>query len=122
VYASVAHSDTRVAVIVASRPVGIDVEARRTLRDPRAAAALLHLPIEGDDSDRVLRAWTLNEARVKSGSAMPDHAWTASWERCQLAVIGVVNPPLTGVFDIMTGNYNRAELRWQRHDRVVDRL
>jgi len=122
VYASVAHSDTTVAVIVASQPVGIDVEASRTLRDPRAAAALLRVPCERADSDSVLHAWTLNEARLKLGPRMPDRGWSASWEHCQLAVIGVVNPPLSDVFDVMTGNYNPAELRWQRHERAVDRM
>jgi hypothetical protein len=122
VYASIAHSGTTVAVVVAGEPVGIDVETTRALRDPRAAAALLGLPLEGDDSDSVLRAWVLNEAQYKLGSVMPGHAWSASWESCQLAVIGVVNPPLSGVFEIATGNYNLAELRWQRHDCVADRM
>ena len=55
----------------------------------------------------------LSEARLKAGPHAHSGAWSASWEGCQLAVMGAVIPPLTSVFETTTGTYNAAELRWE---------
>lgn len=113
-YASIAHSANAVAVIVASEPVGIDLESMQTVRDPRAAAALLGLPLNvAGDSACVLRAWVAAEARLKAGPHASVHTWRSTWDHCQLAVAGIANPPLTGVFQVMTGTYNAAEVQWE---------
>ncbi len=112
-YASIAHSENLVAVIVASDPVGVDLESMRPTRDPRAAAELLRLPADqAVDATVVLRAWVIAEARLKAGPQARDRMWLSTWEGCQLAVAGNPKPPLTGVFDGMTGIYNPTELQW----------
>jgi hypothetical protein len=119
VYASIAHSQQTVAVVIADAPVGVDAEERRTLRDPRAAAASMGVAPAAVDSGSVLGAWVLSEARLKAGP-YARASWSASWEGCQLAVSGVVIPPLTGVFETMAGTYNPAELRWENASVVHD--
>ena len=114
VYTSIAHSANAVAVIVAGEPVGVDLESERALRDPRAAAALMDWPPGvAHDSVSVLRAWVAAEARLKAGERALAQVWCTTWDRCALAVAGIANPPLTGVFDVMTGTYNAAELQWE---------
>lgn len=113
-YASIAHSANAVAVIVAGEPVGVDLESARTLRDPRAAAALMDLPAGvAGDSASVLRAWVTAEARLKAGPRALTRVWLSLWDNCQLAVAGITNSPLSGVFDVMTGTYNAVELQWE---------
>lgn len=113
-YASIAHSATAVAVIVAGVRIGVDLESMRPLRDPRAAAAMLGLPAESaEDAASVLRAWVAAEAGLKAGPDACSQVWQATWDRCQLAVAGAAKPPLTGVFDGITGIYNAVELPWE---------
>ena len=111
-YASIAHSENLVAVIVADDPVGVDLESIRPTRDPRAAAQLLGLADQAGDAAAVLRAWVMAEARLKAGPQARARMWLTTWEGCQLAVAGNPAPPLTGVLDRMTGIYNAAELQW----------
>lgn len=113
VHASIAHSHRTVAIVIAGAPIGVDAEELRTLRDPREAAASMGVTSVLADSRSVLRAWVLSEARLKAGPHAHSGAWSASWEGCQLAVMGAVIPPLTSVFETMTGTYNAAELRWE---------
>ncbi len=113
-FASIAHSANAVAVIVAGLPVGVDLESMQSLRDPRAAAAMLGLPPDGvQDSGAVLRAWVAAEARMKAGPDAHSQVWRTRWARCQLAVAGAANQPLTGVLDGITGIYNAVELEWE---------
>ncbi len=113
-YASIAHSADAGAVIVAREPVGVDIESIRTLRDARAAAALMGMPATAaNDSASVLRAWVAAEARLKAGRRALADVWYAVWEGCHLAAAGVATPPLTGVFDLITGTYNPVELQWE---------
>jgi len=114
-YASIAHSENAVAVVIAGVPVGVDLEPMRRLRAPSAAAAMLGLAASDIDHDTgsVLRAWVAAEARLKAGSRACAPVWRSTWECCQLAVAGTVNPPLTGAFDTMTGIYNASELKWE---------
>ncbi|MDQ3446588.1 MAG: hypothetical protein M3496_10520 [Pseudomonadota bacterium] len=113
-FASIAHSASAVAVVVAGLPVGVDLESMQPLRDPRAAAAMLGLPAEGaQDAGAVLRAWVAAEARVKAGPEALAQVWRTRWERCQLAVAGAANQPLTRVLDGITGIYNAVELEWE---------
>ena len=113
VHASIAHSHRTVAIVIAGAPIGVDAEELRTLRDPREAAASMGVTPVVADSRSVLRAWVLSEARLKAGPDAHSGAWSASWEGCQLAVMGTVIPPLTSVFETTTGTYNAAELRWE---------
>jgi hypothetical protein len=113
VYASIAHSANSVAVVVAGARVGVDLESMRTVRDTRAAAAMLGLAEGTDDTASVLRAWVVAEARLKAGPQAHAPVWRSTWDRCQLAVAGTANPPVTGVFDAMTATYNTAELQWE---------
>ena len=113
-FASIAHSANAVAVVVAEVPVGVDLESMQPLRDPRAAAAMLGLsPGSAEDAGSVLRAWVAAEARVKAGREALAQVWLTLWERCQLAVAGAANQPLTGVLDGITGIYNAVELEWE---------
>jgi hypothetical protein len=112
-HASIAHSERTVAVVIAGARVGVDAEELRPLRDPREAAALMGVASAVSDSRSILRAWVLSEARLKAGPDAHSGAWSASWEGCQLAVSGVVIPPVTDVFETMTGTYNAAGLRWE---------
>ncbi len=113
-YISVAHSANTVVAIVASGPVGVDLESMQAMRDPRAAAALLGMPADSaNDSDSVLRAWVAAEARLKAGQRALPYIWRSTWDNCQLAVAGIATPPLTGVFEAVTGTYNAAELQWE---------
>jgi len=112
-YASIAHSANAVAVVVAGARVGVDLESMRPVRDTRAAAAMLGLAEGPHDTASVLRAWVVAEARLKAGPQARAQVWRSTWDRCQLAVAGTANPPVTGVFDAMTGTYNTAELRWE---------
>ena len=110
----IAHSANAVAVVVAGLPVGVDLESMQPLRDPRAAAAMLGLPAEGaQDAGAILRAWVAAEARVKAGPEALAQVWLTPWERCQIAVAGAANQPLTGVLDGITGIYNAVELEWE---------
>jgi hypothetical protein len=113
VYASIAHSANSVAVVVASARVGVDLESMRPVRDTRGAAAMLGLTEGTHDTASVLRAWVVAEARLKAGPQARAQVWRSTWDRCQLAVAGTANPPVTGVFDAMTGTYNTAELQWE---------
>jgi hypothetical protein len=114
VYASIAHRANAVAVVVADAPVGVDLELTQSVRDTRAAAAMLGLAADGaHDTASVLRAWVVAEARLKAGPEACARVWRSTWDRCQLAVAGTANPPLSGVFDAMTGTYNAAELQWE---------
>lgn len=114
VFVSIAHRAQSVAVIVAGMAVGVDIESDHRLRDPRAAAQMLGLAATGvDDTAAVLRAWVAAEARLKAGPDAAAPAWRSTWTDCQLAVAGIANPPLTGVFDAITGTYNPAELHWE---------
>ena len=113
-HASIAHSETSVAVVVAGVPIGVDLESMQPMRDPRAAARVLGLPADqSHDAQSVLRAWVIAEARLKAGPQANAAVWLTAWHGCQLAVAGIPNPPLTGVFDAMTGIYNAAELPWE---------
>jgi phosphopantetheinyl transferase len=113
VYASIAHSEDAVAVIVAGDPVGVDVESISHRRDLKAAAAMLDLSAaEAATPDAVLRAWVTAEARLKAGQNASPQVWLCNWQSCQVAAAGVASPPLTGVFDAMTGIYNVAEFEW----------
>lgn len=114
VFASIAHSANAVAVAIADLPVGVDLERMQVSREPRAAAAMLGLA-DGDaqDPDSVLRAWVAAEARMKAGRDAHAQVWRTRWERCQLAVAGAANQPLTGVLDGITGIYNAVELEWE---------
>lgn len=113
-FASIAHSASSVAVVLAGVPIGVDLEHMQRLRDPRAAAALLGLAAaDAGDPDTVLRAWVVGEARMKAGPDAVSQVWRAPWERCQLAVAGAANQPLTGVLDGSTGIYNAVELEWE---------
>lgn len=111
---SIAHSAGAVAAIVApgTPPIGIDIEAARTLRDPPAAAAWLGMSDPAVDSEQVLTAWVAAEAVVKAGLDRPGAHWQSRWQDYLIAVAGVAQTPQTLVFDAMTGTYNRAELRW----------
>ena len=113
VYASIAHSANSVAVVVAGARVGVDLESMRPVRDTRAAAAMLGLSEGTHDTASVLRAWVVAEARLKAGPQAHAQVWRSTWDRCQLAVAGTANPPVTGVFDAITGTYNTAELQWE---------
>jgi len=112
IYASIAHSEGSVAVIVASDPVGIDLESMSRVRDLEGAAAMLDLTAEQATPDAVLRAWVTAEARLKAGQSAIPQVWLSRWQGCQLAVAGISNPPLTGVSDGITGIYNAAEFEW----------
>ena len=113
-FASIAHSANAVAVVVAGLPVGVDLESMQPLRDPRAAASMLGLAADDvDDAGSVLRTWVVAEARVKAGPEALAQVWRTPWERCQLAVAGGANQPLTGVLDGITGTYNAVELEWE---------
>jgi hypothetical protein len=113
-YASIAHSADSVAAIVASVPIGVDLESMRHQRDLNAAAAMLGLPPNSSsEPGAVLRAWMTAEARLKAGPHASSQVWLSSWEGCQLAVAGIASPPPAGVFDRMTGIYNAAELQWE---------
>ena len=113
-FASIAHSANAVAVMVAGVPVGVDLESVQSLRDAPAAGAMLGLEAaEAEDSASVLRAWVAAEARLKAGPAALAQVWRTPWERCQLAVAGAANQPLTGVLDATTGIYNPVELEWE---------
>lgn len=113
-YTSVAHTGNLIAVVVAGVPVGVDLESAKPTRDPRAAAQLLGLPADqASDAKAVLRAWVIVEARLKAGPQASGRIWLSAWQSCQLAVAGIANPPLTGVFDGMTGIYNAIELQWE---------
>jgi 4'-phosphopantetheinyl transferase EntD len=112
-HVSIAHSGGTVAAIVASEPVGIDLEANRTLSDPRAAAVWLGLPDDpAVESEQVLTAWVAAEARFKAGPNARQRLWQTRWQRCLVAVAGVAAAPQTLVFGMMAGTYNRTELRW----------
>ena len=112
-YASIAHSEDCVAVIVAGDPVGVDLESVSHRRDLKAAAAMLDLsPAEAAAPDAVLRVWVTAEARLKAGQNASPHVWLSCWQSCRLAVAGLSSPPLTGVFDGTTGIYNAAQLKW----------
>ena len=104
VYASIAHS---------ANSVGVDLESMRPVRDTRAAAAMLGLAEGTHDTASVLRAWVVAEARLKAGPQAHAQVWRSTWDRCQLAVAGTANPPISGVFDAMTGTYNTAEFQWE---------
>ena len=113
VYASISHSQDFVAAIAAGEPVGVDLECIRPKLDPDAAASMLELSsVDADTPDAVLRAWVTAEARLKAGPGASPQVWLSRWESCQLAVAGIPIPPLTGVFDGMTGIYNVSELKW----------
>jgi len=112
VYASISHSQEFVATIAASEPVGVDLESKTRKWDPDAAAAMLELSVDADTPDALLRAWVTAEARLKAGPGASPHVWLSRWEGCQLAVAGIQKPPLTGVFDGITGIYNVLELKW----------
>ena len=113
-YASVAHSENLVAVVVAGDPVGVDLDSMRRTRDPCAAAELLGLPADqAGDAKVVPRVWVIAEARLKAGPQARARMWLSTWEGCQLAVAGTPKPPLTGVFDGITGIYNATELQWE---------
>lgn len=111
VYASIAHSDDCVAVLVAGEAVGVDVESITHKRDLGGAAAMLGLSL-GTAPETVLRAWMTAEARLKAGGHATQQVWISSWQSYQLAVAGLARPPLTGVFDGMAGIYNPTELKW----------
>ena len=114
VYASIAHSANAVAVVVAGVPVGVDLESMQPARDLGAAAAMLGLATEDAHKPAsILRAWVAAEARLKAGPDVRPRVWRSTWDSCQLAVAGVATPPLTGVFDGMTGIYNPVELQWE---------
>ena len=117
-YASIAHAETAVAVMISGSPVGVDLESMKPTRDPRAAAELLGLPADrAGDANAVLRAWVIAEARLKAGPPAGEPIWLPTWlsvwEGCQLAVAGTPSPPVTGVFDGTTGIYNATELQWE---------
>lgn len=112
VYASLSHSQDFVAAIAAGEPVGVDLECIRRKWHPDEAAALLELAVDTDAPDAVLRAWVRAEARLKAGPGARPQVWLSRWEGCQLAVAGISSPPLTGVFDAMTGIYNVSRLKW----------
>jgi 4'-phosphopantetheinyl transferase len=65
VHFNLSHSGTVVAVAVADRPVGIDVEAGRRLRSPDGVARRLGLDA-GTPHDDVIRAWVRTEALLKA--------------------------------------------------------
>jgi hypothetical protein len=113
-YASIAHSANWVAVVLADVPVGVDLESTRPLRDLRGAAALLGLaPDQVQSPESILRAWVAAEARLKAGPHARADVWRATWEGCQVAVAGTVNPPMTGSFDAEAEIYNAAEVQWE---------
>ena len=113
VYASISHSQDFVAAIAAGEPIGVDLECTRPKWDPDAAASMLELSyVDADTPDAVLRAWVTAEARLKAGPGASPQVWLSRWEGCQLAVAGIPSPPLTGVFDGMTGIYNVSRLKW----------
>ena len=113
-FASIAHSANAVAVMVGGVPVGVDLESVQPLRDVRAAAEMLGLvTANAEDSGSVLRAWVAAEARMKAGPEALAQVWRTPWERCQLAVAGAANHPLTEVLDATTGIYNAIELEWE---------
>ncbi len=113
-YASIAHTENLVAVVIAAVPIGVDLESMKSTRDPRAAAELLGLPADqAGEANVVLRAWVIAEARLKAGPRASGQMWLCTWEGCQLAVAGTPNPPLVGVFDGMTGIYNATGLQWE---------
>lgn len=122
-HVSIAHSGGAVAAIVASEPVGIDLEANRNLSDPRAAAAWLGLPDNPVlESEQVLTAWVAAEARFKAGPNACQRLWQARWQRCLMAVAGVAAAPQTLVFGMMPGTYNRIALRWDVVASVAENL
>lgn len=112
-HASIAHSGTAVAVALSSEPIGVDLESARTLRDPRAAAALMNLSPDTSESTAVLRAWVAREAWVKVGAPPVIQIGRASWDGCELALAGVRNAPLTRVFHLGVGIYNAVDLAWE---------
>ena len=113
VYASISHSQEFVAAIAAGYPVGVDLECISPKWDPGEAGRMLELSsADADTPDAVLRAWVTAEARLKAGLKASPQVWLSSWQGCQLAVAGISKPPLTGVFDAMTGIYNVSALKW----------
>lgn len=113
-YASIAHSANSVAVMIADVPVGVDLESIKPLRDLRGAAALLGLaPDYVRSPGAILQAWVTAEARLKAGPDARADIWRATWEGCQVAVAGTVNPPITGAFDAEAEIYNAAEVQWE---------
>lgn len=113
-FASIAHSANAVAVVVGGAPVGVDLESVQPLRDSRAAAAMLGLAAgDAEDAGSVLRAWVTAEARMKAGPEALAQVWRTPWERCQIAVAGAANQPITGVLNWITGTYNAIELQWE---------
>ena len=113
VYASIAHSADVVAVIIASDPIGVDLESTRCKRDQSTAAVLPALFGGGSSDSAVLRTWVTAEARLKAGPDANPQVWLSTWRACQLAVAGSPSPPLAGVFDGMAGIYNATALQWE---------
>lgn len=111
--ASIAHSGHAVAVALSSSSIGVDLEAPRALRDPRAAAVLMNLSSDVPESPSVIRAWVTREARHKAGAAAAQHLWRTAWEGCELALAGSTNAPLTCVFQLEAGLYNVVDLTWE---------
>ena len=109
-HASIAHSGDAVAAVVAACPVGVDIEPARKWRDPAAIEALLDT---GGGQSAALRAWVVAEARLKAGGTAGPSTWRASWNDCEVALMGVQDPPLTVFFDVATATYNPLELQWQ---------
>lgn len=112
IHVSIAHSADAVAAIVAASPVGVDLEPMRSMRDPRAAAALLGMTAAESNRSLVLQAWVATEAQLKGGPAGSGEVWLSEWSGYHLAVAGV-SAPLTGVLHVLTGTYNAAELEWR---------
>ena len=90
VHFNLSHSGDVVAVAVADRPVGIDVEAHRRLRSPTGVARRLGL--SSTDPDAVLRAWVRTEALLKATGAgaraglahVEDRLAAAGWSVCDI--------------------------------------
>jgi 4'-phosphopantetheinyl transferase len=66
VHFNLSHAGDLVAVAIADRPVGIDVEVRTTMRNPVGVARRLGLPAGTSDPETVLRAWVRTEALLKA--------------------------------------------------------
>jgi hypothetical protein len=122
---SLAHSGGKLAALVASEPVGVDIEIARQLRDAAGIVAYLGTAPAAPGADLhtvALQAWVIAEARSKAGSPPPPlspadsaRVYTTQWNGCWLAVAGSTKPPDCFVSDPLLGTYNPLPLSWTAH-------
>lgn len=125
-HVSLAHSRNAVAALASPAAAGVDIEVRRSLRDPHGVAALLGSSAAtfaaataagSDPSESALKSWVAAEARAKAGSAASTSGdtgatWIADWNGCWICVAGTANSPETFVSDLTRETYNSAPQQW----------